>query len=158
MYIYLYIRIDDSKDNDPTKEVEKEGVLEGFKLFLKHEYVRGLAAVSCAFNIQVTVMDYMMKVLAKEKFENLYPDDPQAALRAFASFMGQFGQITNSISFLFSLFGTGFVIKRIGLTQTLISFPMLLLLCQITVWITPTLWVVFAMMMIIKGIYIYTYL
>jgi hypothetical protein len=35
----------------------------------------------------------MMKVLAKDRYESLYPDDPQAAIRNFASFMGFFGQV-----------------------------------------------------------------
>lgn len=57
--------------------------------------------------MQVTVIDYMMKVLAKERYAALYPADPQQAMRGFAAFMGFFGQTTNGISFLFSLFGTG---------------------------------------------------
>jgi len=41
---------------------EEGGVLEGFRLFIAHDYVKGLFAVSCLFNVQVTVIDYMMKV------------------------------------------------------------------------------------------------
>jgi AAA family ATP:ADP antiporter len=85
----------------------EEGVMEGFNLFYEHDYVKGIFAVSSLYMVQVTVIDYMMKLLAKQRYAALYPDDPQAALRAFASFMGYFGQTTNSISFLFSLFGTG---------------------------------------------------
>ena len=102
------------------------------------------------------------QVLAKRRFEGIYPDDPQAALAGFASFMGHFGQagrrtfpirhdspslvlslsqVTNSISFLFSLFGTGLVIQSFGLTYTLLSFPALLLLCTALVWLYPTIWV-----------------
>ena len=69
--------------------------------------MKGIFAVSSLYMVQVTVIDYMMKVLAKERYAAMYPDDPQAAMRAFASFMGYFGQTTNSISFLFSFFGTG---------------------------------------------------
>ena len=82
-------------------------MLEGFYLFYEHDYVKGIFAVSSLYMVQVTVIDYMMKVLAKERYAAMYPDDPQAAMRAFASFMGYFGQTTNSISFLFSFFGTG---------------------------------------------------
>ena len=41
---------------------EEGGVLEGFHLFIAHDYVKGLFAVSCLFNVQVTVIDYIMKV------------------------------------------------------------------------------------------------
>lgn len=50
-------------------------------------------------------------------------------------------QTTNSISFLFSLFGTGMVISRFGLTATLIAFPALMLVCTLMVWILPNIWV-----------------
>lgn len=115
--------------------------MEGFYLFYEHDYVKGIFVISSFYMVQVTIVDYMMKVLAKDRYSAMYPDDPQAALRAFASFMGYFGQTTNSISFLFSLFGTGMVIKRFGLTTTLILFPVLLLICAVLVWIMPDIWV-----------------
>jgi AAA family ATP:ADP antiporter len=43
------------------------------------------------------------------------------------------------------------IIHRYGLQVTLISFPALLLLCAIVVYISPTIWVVFAVMMVMKG-------
>ena len=135
----------------PKKSGKEEGILEGFYLFYEHDYVKGIFAISSLFMVQVTVIDYMMKVLAKDRYAALFPDDPQAAMAGFASFMGYFGQTTNSISFLFSLFGTGLIIKRCGLTWTLILFPVLLLICTICVWLMPNIWVVFSVMMVIKG-------
>lgn len=133
------------------KKKDEGGVLEGFYLFYEHDFVKGIFAVSSLFMVQFTVFDYMMKVLAKDKFELMYPDDPQAALRGFASFMGRFGQVTNTISFVFSLLGTGFVIEKFGLTITLISFPVLMLVCTVIIWASPTLWTIFAVMMVVKG-------
>lgn len=78
----------------PAKE---EGILEGFYLFYEHRYVQGIFAVSSLYMIQVTVIDYMMKVLAKQRYLDMYPEDPQLAVRAFASFMGYFGQVSNCI-------------------------------------------------------------
>lgn len=43
------------------------------------------------------------------------------------------------------------IIHRYGLQVTLISFPALLLLCAVVVYISPTIWVVFAVMMVMKG-------
>lgn len=160
--MYLYVDRfgvpDDEEDSDSSSgETKKkgsgkeEGIMEGFYLMYEHDYVKGIFCISSFFMVQVTVIDYMMKVLAKEKYLLLHPDDPQAAFRDFASFMGYFGQTTNSISFLFSLFGTGFVIRRFGLTATLVLFPVLLLICTVAVWMSPTIWVVFAVMMVIKG-------
>lgn len=141
----------DSGSSSKKASGKEEGILEGFYLFYEHDYVKGIFAISSLFMVQVTVIDYMMKVLAKDRYAALYPDDPQAAMRGFASFMGYFGQTTNSISFLFSLFGTGLIIKRFGLTWTLILFPVLLLVCTLFVWFMPNIWVVFSVMMVIKG-------
>jgi len=163
MYFYVEkfgIPAENEEENAPEAAADKkakksgkseEGILEGFYLFWEHDYVKGIFCISSLFMIQVTVIDYMMKVLAKDRYALLFPDDPQEAMRGFASFMGYFGQTTNSISFLFSLFGTGAVIKRFGLTATLILFPLLLLVCTLFVWFMPNIWVVFSVMMVIKG-------
>jgi len=44
------------------------------------------------------------------------------------------------------------VIKRCGLTLTLIAFPALLLGCTGLVWLRPDLWTVFAVMMVVKAL------
>ena len=93
----------------------------------------------------------MLKVLAKNRYADMYPSDPQQALKAFATFMGYFGVTTNSISFLFSLFGTKSIIKNFGLSFTLLSFPAMLLICALLVWFFPNIWMVFSVMMVIKG-------
>jgi hypothetical protein len=43
------------------------------------------------------------------------------------------------------------VINRFGLTATLIAFPTLMLICTLFVWLMPNIWVVFLVMMVIKG-------
>lgn len=99
--MYLYVERfgapkddDDDEDNGKTKKSGKEeGVMEGFYLLYEHDYVKGIFCISSFFMIQVTVIDYMMKVLAKERYYQMHPDDPQLALREFASFMGYFGQV-----------------------------------------------------------------
>jgi len=134
-----------------SKKKSKAGIMEGAVLFWKHHYVKGLFCVSCIFMVEVTILDFSMKVLAKHEFDAMYPDDPSMATRSFASFMGNFGQVTNGISFIFSLVGTSFVIRRLGLPLTLLLFPTLCC-CMITiVFFFPKLWVVFTAMMLLKG-------
>jgi ATP:ADP antiporter, AAA family len=140
-----------SSASSASKKPKGDGVMEGFYLFWDNDFVKGIFAISAASMVQVTILDYTMKVLVKTRYDSLYPDDPQAAVRAFAAFMGFFGQMTNTISFLFSLLGTGFVIKRFGLTNTMISYPVLLLACAVLVYVWPSLWVVFTVMMLLKG-------
>lgn len=75
----------------------------------------------------------------------------QDATAAFTRFMGLFGQATNTLSFLLSLFGTSAVIRYLGLRLTLLLFPTLCLCVIILVRVQPTLYVVFAAMMILKA-------
>lgn len=93
MYMYVErfgVEIEAKEDTSSKKD---GGVMEGFHLFVKYDYVKGIFAVSSLFMIQVTVYDYMMKVMAKDKYEAMYPDDHGRAVQAFASFMGRFGQV-----------------------------------------------------------------
>jgi AAA family ATP:ADP antiporter len=73
------------------------------------------------------------------------------ATAAFTSFMGFFGQATNSLSFVFSLFGTSAVIRFLGLRWTLLLFPSLILFLIILVRLHPTLYVAFGAMMTLKA-------
>ena len=41
-------------------------MLEGFTLMYKHDFVKGIFFISSLFMVNVTVIDYMMKLLAKE--------------------------------------------------------------------------------------------
>ena len=97
-------------EHEIKKSKNEEGILEGFYLMYRHQYVQGIFFISSLFMVQVTIIDYMMKILAKERYSVLYPNDPQAALRGFASFMGYFGQVCLSVFlfdcslFFFSLF------------------------------------------------------
>mmetsp|Transcript_19846 Transcript_19846/g.56117 ORF Transcript_19846/g.56117 Transcript_19846/m.56117 type:complete len:649 (+) Transcript_19846:184-2130(+) len=150
----------------PPKKKEKAGVLEGLVLFYKHNYVKGIFAISCLFMVEVTIIDYTLKVLAQNFFSEEYPCEitnecydaetetfglTTEATNAIASFMGLFGVATNSLSFLFSLFGTSAVIRYLGLRTTLLLFPSLCLVVIICVRLRPTLYVVFGAMIMLKA-------
>jgi AAA family ATP:ADP antiporter len=134
------------------KKKSKAGMLEGLYLFWQYTYVKGITACSCIFMIEVTILDYAMKVLAKDTFEADNPGDPIGATKSFAAFMGVFGQCTNGMSFLFSLVGTSFVIRRFGLKTTIMLFPTLCLVAMVAVYAVPTLPMVFLMMLVLKAL------
>jgi len=152
-----------SNSNKPAaKKKGKAGVLEGLHLFVKYNYVKGIFAISCLFMVEVTIVDYTMKVLAKDHFTKLHPclqgqscytsnGMSADATAAFTTFMGLFGQATNTLSFLLSFFGTSAVIRYLGLRLALLLFPTLCWIVIIMVRINPTLYVVFAAMMILKA-------
>lgn len=184
--MWIYVKMFGVNDDSPQVEegaiVEKQeekkpkakaGILEGIHLFMKYNYVKGIFAISCLFMVEVTIVDYTMKVLARERFSEEYPCQPfdeagQAmacwntetnspvgmsteALASFTTFMGLFGQATNMLSFCLSFFGTSAVIRYLGLRSTLLLFPSICLIVIVTVRLYPTLDVVFAAMMILKA-------
>jgi len=167
--MYMYIRIYGVQEGTPavaSKKKKQAGVLEGLKLFWEFNYVKGIFAISCLFMVEVTIVDYTMKMLAKEYFTGLHPCDAskscwnadtgdhgmsEDATAGFTIFMGLFGQATNTLSFLLSLLGTSAVIRYLGLRLTLLLFPTLCLMVIIFVRVKPTLYVVFAAMMLLKA-------
>jgi len=173
MYTYINVygvaerNADTSADaSKPAKKKDKAGVLEGLKLFWEFNYVKGIFAISCLFMVEVTIVDYTMKVLARDYFAEDHPCEvgmscynaatgehglSQEATAAFTAFMGLFGQATNTLSFLLSLFGTSAVIRYLGLRTTLLLFPTLCLAVIVFVRFQPTLYVVFAAMMMLKA-------
>jgi ATP:ADP antiporter, AAA family len=165
--------VDVEKKDDP-KKANKAGILEGIHLFVEHNYVKGIFAISCLFMVEVTIVDYTMKVLAREHFAEEFPCLPfdeatgeamacwnaetnsavglsTEAIKSFTTFMGFFGQATNGLSFLLSFFGTSAIIQYLGLRITLLLFPSICLIVIVTVRMYPTLNVVFAAMMILKA-------
>lgn len=170
--MWLYVRLygaesSEKKDQNSGANVpkkEKAGVVEGLVLFWKHHYIKGIFAISCLFMVEVTIVDFTMKVLAKEHFNELYPCVNPAdscygaegslsteAVNAFTTFMGLFGQATNTLSLFLSLFGTSAVIRKLGLRTTLLVFPSLCLIIIIWIRFHPTLWTVFGAMMLLKA-------
>jgi AAA family ATP:ADP antiporter len=151
----------------PKKKKERAGILEGLILFWNHNYVKGIFAISCLFMVEVTIVDFTLKMLAKEYFSEEYPCEitnpdcynaqtgefglTEEATNAMASFMGLFGVATNSLSFIFSLMGTSAVIRYLGLRLTLLLFPSLCLVVIIIVRLYPTLYVVFFAMIMLKA-------
>mmetsp|Transcript_21892 Transcript_21892/g.28338 ORF Transcript_21892/g.28338 Transcript_21892/m.28338 type:complete len:636 (+) Transcript_21892:232-2139(+) len=148
---------------EAPKKKKSAGVLEGVHLFIKHNYVKGIFAISCLFMVEVTIIDYTMKMLARKHFADEHPcqeyDDcygtdgglTEEATAAVTRFMGMFGQATNGLSFLMSLLGTSAVIRYLGLRLTLLLFPSLCLVVIIVVRLRPTLYVVFLAMILLKG-------
>lgn len=175
--MYIYVRVygtrdaplstDEAATMGPPPKKKKTNITEGLVLFWQHHYVKGIFAISCLFMVEVTIVDFTMKVLARDYFASLHPclsqmscwdsstehqhGMSQDATAAFTTFMGLFGQATNTLSFLLSLLGTSAVIRYLGLRLSLLLFPTLCLAVIVTVRLRPTLYVVFAAMMALKA-------
>lgn len=74
----------------------------------------------------------------------------EVADESMARLMGHFGQATNSLSLLMSLFGTSLCLRALGLPKTLRIFPALLLVAVVTSFFTPSLPVLFVAVAVLK--------
>ncbi|MCF7799887.1 hypothetical protein K9L05_00405 [Candidatus Babeliales bacterium] len=125
------------------KDKPKTGMFEGLKLLVTRPYLLGVFAIATFYEVIGTIMDYQMKVLAKQA----YPTK-----EAFTAFLGLFGQSANILALVMALLGTSYLMRRFGLTFCLLTFPIAVGLVVSYVYINPMLWTVFASMIIVKGL------
>ena len=144
------------------------GFYEGLMLIVRHKYILKLAGVSCLYEIVVTVLDYQFKILGANhsSTHGLHGSSSISVATAagglidqtigdgdrFASLLGQFGQLTNIVSFFVSFFGFSFLVHRIGVKHSLLVFPAVLFLAVVITNLVPSLWVLFTMVSIIKAL------
>ena len=122
----------------------KTGIFEGLKLLFTKPYLLGILGIATFYEVIGTILDFQMKMLASQKFG--------ANIEAFTSFMGRFGQVTNTIALLLALLGTSYLMRRFGLTFCLLTFPIIVGFVVGGVYINPTLLTVFISMVFVKGL------
>jgi len=122
---------------------QKTGPIEGIKLLLSRWYLIGVLGVATLFDIVASILEYQLNFMADETF---------ATAEKIASFIGYLGLTTNSFSLVFALIGTSFLIRRFGLTFSLTLFPVATAFVVLSVWIRPSLWFLFASVVIIKAL------
>jgi len=126
------------------------GFYEGLILILRYKYTLKLLGISCLYEVVVTVLDYEFKILGAGSVS--LSDSNIVDGNRFAILLGHFGQFTNLISFLISLFGFTMLVRHIGVKFTLLIFPMLLFVAVVAINLVPTLWVLFVLVSLIKAL------
>ncbi|MDQ5890289.1 MAG: antiporter, family [Candidatus Dependentiae bacterium] len=129
-----------------TRVVSQEpsaGIFEGFWLLVRHPYLRGVLVVSTGYLIITAFFDYQMHYLANQ----LYP-----TIEQFAWFKGVYGQMVNGVTLVLALGGTGWLLTHVGVAACLLVYPLVTAVCVGIVWCYPTLWVVAAVMVIIRAL------
>jgi len=127
--------------SEKNKETSKTGMLEGVKLLFKHKYVAGIFCVATFYEVVGTILDFQMKLLARQAYTS--PD-------TFANFMGLFGIGCNTMTLIFSLIGTGFIMKKWGLTFCIVLFPISVGAVVTFVYFFASMWVFFWAMIVIR--------
>ena len=122
---------------------------------LSSSYLSILLGISTAYEIVVTVLDYEFKILGANS-ASMHPlsleDHGAGDGDRFANLLGQFGQLTNMISFFVSFFGFSFLVHNLGVKRTLIIFPIILFIAVIVTNLSPSLSVLFIFVSILKAL------
>ena len=163
------------------------GFYEGLVIICSYHYTLKLLALSCLYEIVVTVLDYEFKlrtsdsladVLAVTTMSALATDDDAASHLAFpvasaaplprvsplvmggvgsheeqfATLMGHFGQLTNFLSLIVSLFGFSLIVKRMGVRFSLLVFPVILFAAVVVSNLASSLRLLFVLVSLLKAL------
>lgn len=118
-------------------------LMEGVILLFKHPYVFGIFIISCGFEITMTVLDYEMIYMGKQRFP---------VTSDFSTYFASFGIIINVMSLLLAFFGTGYLFSILSFRYVLMTFPSACLGAMVLVYSLPQIWVVFSVLVVLKSI------
>lgn len=128
------------------------GFSEGLLLILKYPYTMKILAVSCLYEIVLTVLDYEFKILGAVKSTHMSSAFTSSLdENEFANLLGHFGQLTNFLSFLISIFGFSNIVKAFGVKHSLLMFPVTLFIVLILNNLYLTLPVILVSVSIVKA-------
>ncbi|MDQ5890293.1 MAG: antiporter, family [Candidatus Dependentiae bacterium] len=144
--VFWYVRIIASHEKPTTpkqSQKPKTGIWEGLRLLLTRPYVGAILIVSTIYEVITTVLEYEMKLVAKEIY---------VTREAFASFNGMYGMFVNGLALLFALIGTSFLMRRFGLRFCLLLFPIITAFFVGWVYFSPVLYILLMACMATKGL------
>ena len=117
------------------------GFTEGLRLLFTRPYLIGILGIATLGCIVTTILEFELIYHAKEAYQTA---------EKLTEFLGLYGQSANLSTLLLALLGTSFIIRRFGLTLSLVAYPVTVGFIVYGVWCSPTLWVLFVAMVIIK--------
>jgi len=145
LIIAIYVRVIpphlSGLETTSTEEKKSTGMLEGLRLLFKYKYIAGIFCVATFYEIVGTILDFQMKVLARQVYTT-----PET----FAKFMANFGMGCNLATMAISLIGTSFIMRKWGLTVCIVLFPITVGAVVTFVYFSPSKEVFFSAMIIIK--------
>lgn len=100
-----------------AEEKHEPGFFEGLRLLLSEKYLLGIFAVISIYEILATIMDFNFKSLALRTFT-----DKVAA----SAYMGDYSFAVNAVAFICLMFGISNIQRRLGVTVTLASMPIII--------------------------------
>ncbi|MBX3167327.1 MAG: hypothetical protein KF760_07940 [Candidatus Eremiobacteraeota bacterium] len=115
---------------------------EGLRLVMTRPYLVAILWSVVAYELVGTYLDYQMNSKAHETL---------VTLEKVTAFLATYGFAANFISLIFALTGTTWLVNNWGLSRCLIIYPVVLCFLVLGAASFPTLWVIFAAQIALKG-------
>jgi AAA family ATP:ADP antiporter len=130
--------------NNIVLERKKEtGAIEGLHLLIKQPYLIGILLISILPDIIGEIFNISMLFLVENSFKT-----PEKII----AFLGIYGLLVNTASFIFAFFGTSFFLRTWGLAAGLLFNPLIIAVIVIYTWVFYSLWSVVMAMVVLKGL------
>ena len=155
--VYSYINKSVTRCSNTVHKV-CNGFYDGLHLIIKYPYVLCILGTSTIDEIIVVLLDYQFKLMGSHSTRS-QPELVQESLLSgvqdssrFAHLLGNFGIVTNIISFFFAFFGFSYLVNTFKVRYALLILPMTIFVAVIVTNLVPNLWVYFVFLSIIKSL------
>ena len=125
-----------------ASEAESPGLWEGLRLVMTRPYLVGILWSVVAYELVGTYLDFQMNTKAHETL---------VTLEKVTAFLATYGFAANSLSFVFALTGTTWLVRHWGLSRCLVIYPVILCLLVLAAATYPNLQMLFAAQIALKG-------
>ncbi len=100
--------------NERSVENRQEpGFLEGFQLLIKHKYMLSIFAVTCIYEIIITIFDFHFTTMAASQYTG----------RDFDAYYSYYGSAVNFVALVALLLGINNITRRLGVGFALLLMP-----------------------------------
>lgn len=139
------------------KEVKKEKTskLDSIKLIFSQPYLLGVFCSIMIFEVISTLFDFKFKMLVSEdiKMQGFIGSEAgELTTRMMEQWVGRMGVYAAVLAIMSYLFGLGNIGRKLGLTASLITLPILLIGVSLMIGISHSLWIAFIATVIAKGV------
>jgi ATP:ADP antiporter, AAA family len=142
LMIMLFVKLHPQVLDAAAQEIKTPtGFTEGLRLLFTRPYLIGILGIATLGCIVSTILEFALIYRAKETFHST---------EKIIEFLGLYGQSANILTLFLALFGTSFIIRKFGLTLSLVAYSVTVGVVVYAVWCSPTLWVLFTAMVTIK--------
>lgn len=130
--------------NTHHKKPSKPGILEGLRLVLAEPYVFGIFFLVACFEITFIIFEYQMQVLISIETNN--------NVHAMSRFMLFYTIAFQALSFLFAVFGTTTLLKKIGVFKCLLVMPLVTCILALMTFFNQSFMMLFIAMIALRGL------